>query len=289
MVLSAQSILLQIPLPEPGVDARIGSMSQLRVTSLVATREINGCRVVCDGRDPARPCEQHVDSAALWLVTAGAFEVRDAAGAHVLDPTHVVLMPARRGYTIRHPAGPDTCISFRGPLIDRLAGAEARQLPLAPAAVARMNAELAAWRRGEGDELAFGEVLATIASAAAPERGERTNDRALSDAIRHELRLHFAEPTTLGDMADHTGYSIFHACRVFRATTGHTIHGFRRELRLRQALARILDGDEPLTAIASAAGFANQSHLTKLFRARFGVTPAKARTREGMRQLSAAA
>jgi AraC family transcriptional regulator len=68
---------------------------------------------------------------------------------------------------------------------------------------------------------------------------------------------------------------------VFRATTGFTIHGFRRELRLRHALARILDGGDSLTEIAIAAGFASQSHLTNLFRARFGITPARARTRHG--------
>jgi AraC family transcriptional regulator len=67
---------------------------------------------------------------------------------------------------------------------------------------------------------------------------------------------------------------------VFRAATGTTIHGFRRELRLRHALAHLLDGDESLADIASDCGFASQSHLTNLFRERFGITPAKARTRE---------
>ncbi|HEY0992665.1 MAG TPA: helix-turn-helix transcriptional regulator, partial [Kofleriaceae bacterium] len=81
------------------------------------------------------------------------------------------------------------------------------------------------------------------------------------------------------ELAAATGYSVFHTCRVFRATTGYTIHGFRRELRLRHALARILDSRDSLTDIALATGFASQSHLTNLFRARFGVTPARARTR----------
>jgi AraC-like DNA-binding protein len=78
---------------------------------------------------------------------------------------------------------------------------------------------------------------------------------------------------------------VFHTCRVFRATTGYTIHGFRRELRLRHALARILDGGGTLTTIAADTGFASQSHLTNLFRARFGITPAKARTRAGIETL----
>jgi AraC-like DNA-binding protein len=69
------------------------------------------------------------------------------------------------------------------------------------------------------------------------------------------------EPISLGKLAAATGYSMFHACRVFRGTTGNTIHGFRRELRLRHALARILDGNEPLAGIALPIGFASYSHL----------------------------
>jgi transcriptional regulator GlxA family with amidase domain len=103
--------------------------------------------------------------------------------------------------------------------------------------------------------------------------------------VAHALRTRFAEPSSLGELAEATGYSVFHACRVFRATTGATIHGFRRELRLRHALSRILDSAEPLTDIAAATGFASQSHLTNLFHARFGVTPARARTRDGQRAL----
>jgi len=116
--------------------------------------------------------------------------------------------------------------------------------------------------------------------------GDGRNARDLSAAIAHAVRARFAEPTSLGELAAAAGYSVFHTCRVFRATTGVTIHGFRRELRLRHALARILDGTESLSAIAAATGFASQSHLTNLFHARFGVTPARARTRDGHRALA---
>jgi len=82
---------------------------------------------------------------------------------------------------------------------------------------------------------------------------------------------------------------VFHACRVFHATAGTTIHGFRRELRLRHALARILDGDEPLADIALAIGFASHSHLTNQFRARFGIPPARARSPAGRHLLARSA
>ena len=184
---------------------------------------------------------------------------------------------------IRHPAGPDTCVSFHGPLIERLVGERARITALPASRAARLAAAVGAWRRGEPDELAIAEELTAIASDDVPQA-----DRGVVDAIAHVVRLDFDRSTALSEIADRAGYSLFHACRVFRSATGTTIHGFRRELRLRHALARLLDGDETLAEIAGACGFASQSHLTNLFRARYGITPAKARTRDGLQRLRAA-
>jgi AraC-like DNA-binding protein len=250
---------------------------RFRVSHVVATAELRVDRTVCDGCDPLRPCDEHSCSASIWLLTAGALEFRDPAGRHVLDPTCALLMPAGHPFVIRHPAGPDTCVSFHGPLIDRLAATGPRVLPISPAQAARLARELP-----DGD---VAEVLVDIAAPA-----ERTSlpDRELAGAIAHELRLGFSDSESLAELADRTGYSLFHACRVFRATTGYTIHGYRRELRLRHALSAILDGGEPLAEIAARVGFASQSHLTNLFRARFGITPAKARTRDGVLGLSRA-
>ncbi len=72
------------------------------------------------------------------------------------------------------------------------------------------------------------------------------------------------------------------ACQV----SADAIHGFRCELRLRHALARILDGHEPLADIAVAIGFASHSHLTNQLRARFGIPPARARSPAGRRALA---
>jgi AraC-like DNA-binding protein len=251
-------------------------MPRFRITATATTRDVRAFRAVCDGCDPARPCDEHTEQASLWLLTAGAFELRDAAGRHMLDPTQAIVMPPRHAFRIRHPAGPDTCLSFRGPIVEALAARGARLIPISPAQITRITAGLA-----DGDELALAEALSELA----PLAGSIAADRNLSAAVAHALRARYAESTSLGELAAATGYSVFHACRVFRATTGTTIHGFRRELRLRHALARILDGDEPLSDVALATGFASQSHLTNRFRARFGITPARARTRDGHRAL----
>ena len=256
---------------------------------MVATRDVTATRALCDGCDPARPCDEHTQRATLWLLSRGAFELRDAAGPHLIDPTRAIAMPSQHGFQIRHPAGPDTCLSFRGPIVEALTARGARLIPVSAAQTARIMAALA-----DPDELALAEALTDLlppdfdrsCDDARTRRGASTrpagvSERDLAAAVADAVRARFAEPTSLGELAESAGYSVFHTCRVFRATTGFTIHGFRRELRLRHALARILDGGDSLTEIAIAAGFASQSHLTNLFRARFGVTPARARTRDG--------
>jgi AraC-like DNA-binding protein len=251
----------------------------IELREVANTDEVVALRAECDGCDPARPCDEHAHSAWLWTVTAGAFQLRDSRGVHVLDPTRAMLMPAGHAYVIRHPAGPDRCVSFRGSLIDRMAAGGPRVVEIGAAWSARIARELDRHARGVGDPLALAEHLATVDAIDHASAGSRA-DRDLVAAIEHVVRLHFASAMSLAELADAAGYSLFHACRVFRAETGRTIHGFRRELRLRHALARVLDGGEPLAQISEACGFASQSHLTNLFRARFGVTPAKARTRE---------
>lgn len=261
-------------------------MPRFQVTRSVDTGDVSARRVRCDGCDPVRPCDEHADGPVLWLVTAGAFELRDTDGRHLIDPTRAIAMPAGHAFRVRHPAGPDTVVAFRGPIIqallDRAASTGAHLIELAPAQLARLVTNL-----DGDDDLALAETIAALAPAtfARPTTRALRQARALSAAICDVLRGRYAETTSLDELAEVTGYSVFHACHAFRAVTGTTIHGFRRELRLRHALARILDTREPLGDIAAATGFASQSHLTNQFRARFGVTPARARTVDGVRAL----
>lgn len=236
------------------------------MSSPVTSRDVTVKRAVCDGCDGPRPCEEHTSAAHLWLVTRGAFELRDRRGRHAIDPTRALVLAAGDPYTISHPVGPDTCLSIRGPLVEELARAGSHQIALDAGTHARIAAACHAQ-----DAFALAEELAALAP------GDPAEDRDLAFALAHELRLHFAEAQPLSELCESAGSSVFHACRVFRRATGTTLHGYRRELRLRHALAMLIDGDEPLAEIAAQAGFASQSHLTNLFRTRFRRTPGQVR------------
>ena len=127
-------------------------------------------------------------------------------------------------------------------------------------------------------------VTRVLASAygAAPRRVRTTmatrRRRALVDAIRQLLLARPESNISMHEIAAEVGASAFHACRVFRAETGRTIHEYRLELRLRLGL-ELLESPERLSAMAYRLGFSSHSHFTDATRQHFGASPSSLRAR----------
>ena len=56
-----------------------------------------------------------------------------------------------------------------------------------------------------------------------------------------------------------------------------TISGYRTQLRVRLAALRVIDGGDPLAAVATDLGFASHSHLTTAFGRVLGLRPSELR------------
>jgi AraC family transcriptional regulator len=61
--------------------------------------------------------------------------------------------------------------------------------------------------------------------------------------------------------------------RAFRRSFGCTVGEYLRRLRIERATEQLAGGDTPLAEIALAAGFADQSHFSNVFRRRTGMSP----------------
>jgi len=107
----------------------------------------------------------------------------------------------------------------------------------------------------------------------------RAAHREIVDQTKELLAARFRERLTMGEIAGAIGVSRFHLSRVFRSSTGFSMHGYRNQLRLRAALERIADSQARLPALASELGFSSHSHFTAAFRESFGVAPSKLRGR----------
>lgn len=91
-------------------------------------------------------------------------------------------------------------------------------------------------------------------------------------AARVYIEAHCTRIVTLAELARITGFSQFHLCRIFRETTGVPPYAYLIRARLRRARQMIAAG-EPLSTVAYATGFSDQSHLTRHFKRAFGMTP----------------
>jgi AraC-like DNA-binding protein len=91
---------------------------------------------------------------------------------------------------------------------------------------------------------------------------------------RDHLRAHPADNVSLDELADVAGLSKFYLLRAFRRAYGLTPHEYQMQLRLARA-RRLLAEGRPLSHVTYDAGFADQSHLTRRFKAFFDLTPAR--------------
>lgn len=92
--------------------------------------------------------------------------------------------------------------------------------------------------------------------------------------VRAYLEGHFAERIRLDFLAALAGLSVFHLIRVFRAATGLTPYAYLEQVRVHQAIRMLREG-APIAVVAWRTGFADQSHLTRLFKRLVGVPPGR--------------
>jgi len=88
----------------------------------------------------------------------------------------------------------------------------------------------------------------------------------------------------IGDVANHPAMTREHASRTFRRYFGFPPSVFRSEQRFRRALLLLADLANPLATVALDAGYADQAHLTRDFKARTGASPGVFRRSLGLQQ-----
>jgi AraC family transcriptional regulator len=77
----------------------------------------------------------------------------------------------------------------------------------------------------------------------------------------------------LQELATLTDLSIFHFARSFRESVGSTPHQYIVTMRLQKAKTLLMLPEWNIQQIASATGFADSGHLSKIFRKNTGVSP----------------
>ena len=90
----------------------------------------------------------------------------------------------------------------------------------------------------------------------------------------HDLR---GETSTVGAVAEAVGVHPVYLARAFRKHYGVAVGEYARRLRVESARRQLAATDLPLSAIAAAVGFYDQSHFSRAFKRATGVSPAEYR------------
>jgi AraC family transcriptional regulator len=87
------------------------------------------------------------------------------------------------------------------------------------------------------------------------------------------LAAHLDGEVSLKEVAQECRLSISHFSHAFRITMGVAPHKWLLAHRVEVAKEKLRDGQSPLSDIALACGFADQSHLTRVFTRTVGLSP----------------
>lgn len=122
-------------------------------------------------------------------------------------------------------------------------------------------------------------LLAEIRRVPEPSGRDRRGTPDWVVRARQALDERYRESWSLSGLADELQISPTRLARAFRESYGCSVGQYVHRLRVREACRQLARPDRSLSSIATATGFADQSHLTRIFRRYTGTTPGRYRER----------
>ncbi len=117
----------------------------------------------------------------------------------------------------------------------------------------------------------FGEVIKNNALYSGGHASDR-NIKRLKTLLSY-IDEHYGEKITLGELSEVAGVSSKYLCRNFYSLTGKTPMAYIAQYRAERAAEMLKERKMPLSEIAVACGFGDQSYFVKQFKKFTGKTP----------------
>jgi AraC-like DNA-binding protein/ligand-binding sensor protein len=95
---------------------------------------------------------------------------------------------------------------------------------------------------------------------------------------REYIEQHKTEPLPLAAVAQASGASVFHFCKVFKKSTGLKFTDFVTRVRLEGAKAELLNPNRRISEVAYDVGFQSLTQFNRMFKRIFGQSPTQFRT-----------
>ncbi|NZA25670.1 AraC family transcriptional regulator [Luteimonas sp. SJ-92] len=231
------------------------------------THDQFGVGVIEQGAQTSRSGRGQVEAGRGDLITVNPGEVHDGSpighagrrwrmlyldAPRVAEAACVLDAAAGSGYEFERPVVGDARLALA---FGRLFAAMTSDDPVAPLA-------------------SEGLLLELLAGLRAPRPGA-ARIAGVPDALARARALIDDDPAaavTLSDLAAASGLGRFQVLRAFARATGLTPHAYLVQRRIDLA-RRLIAAGRPLAEAAVASGFADQSHMTRTFVRKYGISP----------------
>ena len=226
----------------------------------------------------------HINSS-LTFVLDGEFEERIGRRFEDLRPESLLIKPPGGEHADRMGASgarilfieptEERCAMLQDalPMLQRVAFTQQESVALAGL---RLRREL--WRDGAASQVMVEGLVLQLLAAADRDMEPRLHDApAWLREVRDRLAAEFVSPPSITLLALEAGVSPTYLIRAFRRHYGVPPTHFLRHRRIEWACDAILHSPKQLGVIAHEAGFADQSHFGRTFKAFTGLTPAEFR------------
>jgi len=229
------------------------------------------------------------DAFGLYVILRGCFRERQGGQTWFGEPSMVVVTPPGEEHTDAWvESGAILSLEFTSSWLKRLQGtygALGRPCRFLTGTMVRLATELRSeFRRHDiTSDLAL-EALALELVAEGMRQTRSESHRSVPPWLtqaKEFLRQNIAQHVSHSEIAHVVGVHPAHLSRTFRRYVGCTVGGYLRSLRMEQARIDLLRTNLPLSAIALAAGYSDQSHFSSAFRRLTGVTPGQFRRAAG--------
>ena len=95
---------------------------------------------------------------------------------------------------------------------------------------------------------------------------------------REYIEQHKMEPLSLAAVAQASGASVFHFCKVFKKSTGLKFTDYVARVRLEDAKTQLLNPSRRISEVAYDVGFQSLTQFNRTFKRVFGQSPSEFRT-----------
>jgi AraC family transcriptional regulator of arabinose operon len=106
-------------------------------------------------------------------------------------------------------------------------------------------------------------------------RGAGSVNRYIPYKMKSYVEQNASRKFTLGEVADSVGLGISRSSQLFHETFRQSVMDYALQVRLAMAKDRIAYDNATLEEIAQACGFPTYSYFSRVFRARFGLSPSE--------------